>query len=49
MNKTVKWILIGLGVVIVLLVGVKLLKGSSKDEIKITAEKAEVRNIRKSK
>jgi HlyD family secretion protein len=32
-------------VVIVLLVGVKLLKGSSKDEIKITAEKAEVRNI----
>ena len=39
MNKAVKWILIGLGAIIVLLVAGKLLAGSSNNEIKVTTEK----------
>src|SRR6476469_2702692 len=45
MNKTVKWILIGLGIVIVLLLVGKVLGGSSKEGIKVTAEKAQRRTI----
>jgi HlyD family secretion protein len=45
MNKTVKWILIGLGVLIVLLVVAKAFSGSSNEAIKVTAEKAQKRTI----
>lgn len=45
MNKTVKWILISLGVVIVLLIAVKLLAGSSDKEVKVTAEKVTAKTI----
>jgi len=45
MNKTVKWILIGLAVLIILLVAAKAFSGSSKEGIKVTAEKAQRRTI----
>src|SRR5215211_1341327 len=45
MNRTVKWILIGLGILIILLVVAKAFSGSSDNEIKITAEKALKRSI----
>jgi HlyD family secretion protein len=45
MNKTVKWILIALGVLILLLVVGKLVKGNSNEGIKVTAEKAQKRTI----
>ena len=45
MNKTVKWILIGLGILIVLLLVGKMLSGSSNEGIKVTAEKAQKRTI----
>ena len=45
MNKTVKWILISLGVVIVLLIAVKLLAGSSDKEVKVTVEKVTAKTI----
>ena len=45
MNKTVKWVLIGLGVLILLLVVGKLVKGNSNEGIKVTAEKAQKRTI----
>ena len=45
MNKKVKWILIGLGLVIVLLVGGKILAGSSDKEVKVTAEKVARKTI----
>ena len=45
MNKKVKWILIGLGLVIVLLVGGKILTGSSDKEVKVTAEKVARKTI----
>lgn len=45
MNKTVKWILIGLGIVIVLLVAGKLLAGSSDKEVKVTVEKVTAKTI----
>src|SRR5215216_5023284 len=45
MNKTVKWILIGLAVLIILLVAAKAFSGSSKQGIKVTAEKAQRRTI----
>src|SRR5206468_5847651 len=45
MNKTVKWILIGLGIVIVLLIVGKVMGGSSNEGIKVTAEKAQRRTI----
>ncbi|HWJ90496.1 MAG TPA: efflux RND transporter periplasmic adaptor subunit [Flavisolibacter sp.] len=45
MNKTVKWILIGLGILIVLLLVSKMLGGSSNEGIKVTAEKAQKRTI----
>ena len=44
MNKKVKWILIGLGL-IVLLVGGKILAGSSDKEVKVTAEKVARKTI----
>ncbi len=45
MNKTVKWVLVGLGVLILLLVVGKLVKGNSNEGIKVTAEKAQKRTI----
>ncbi|RPD45612.1 efflux RND transporter periplasmic adaptor subunit [Paracnuella aquatica] len=45
MNKTVKWILIGLGVVIVLLVGYKLIAGNDDTGTKVTAEAVSTRTI----
>ena len=45
MSKTLKWILIGLGALIVLLVIGKLVAGRSSDGIKVTAEKAQRRTI----
>ena len=45
MNKTVKWILIGLGVLVAVLVGVKLLAGPKNDGLKVTAEKVSRRTI----
>jgi HlyD family secretion protein len=45
MNKTVKWILIGLGIVIVLLVGGKILAGSSDKDVKVTVEKVTKKTI----
>jgi HlyD family secretion protein len=45
MNKSLKWILIIVGVLAVLFVGAKMLGGSSKTGTKVTAEKAEKRTI----
>src|SRR5689334_22063109 len=45
MNKTVKWILIGLGIIIVLLFVGKVLGGSKNEGIKVSAEKAQRRTI----
>ena len=40
MNKTVKWILIGVGIVAVFLVVAKVMAGSSGNEVKVTVEKS---------
>ncbi|HZF64575.1 MAG TPA: biotin/lipoyl-binding protein, partial [Chitinophagaceae bacterium] len=45
MNKTVKWILIGMGAVIVLLIAGKLIAGSSGKELKVTVEKLTTTSI----
>src|SRR5437868_7927508 len=45
MNNTVEWILIGLVIVAVLFAAAKLIKNSSSDAVKVTAEKAQRRNI----
>lgn len=45
MNKSLKWILIIVGVLAVLFVGAKMLGGSSKSGTKVTAEKAQRRTI----
>jgi HlyD family secretion protein len=45
MNKTVKWILIGLGALIAILVGVRLLAGPKDTGIKVTAETVSRRTI----
>jgi HlyD family secretion protein len=45
MNKTVKWILIGLGALIAVLIGVKLLAGPKDNGVKVTAEKVSRRSI----
>ncbi|MBD0365130.1 MAG: efflux RND transporter periplasmic adaptor subunit [Flavisolibacter sp.] len=45
MNKTVKWILITMGTLIVLLVVGKFLFGSQNEGVKVTAEKAAKRTI----
>lgn len=45
MNKSLKWILIIVGVLAVLFVGAKMLGGSSKTGTKVTAEKAQKRTI----
>ena len=45
MNKTVKWILIGLGVLVAVLVGVKLLAGPKNNGTKVTAENVSRRTI----
>jgi HlyD family secretion protein len=45
MNKSLKWILIVVGVLAVLFVGAKMLAGSSKSGTKVTAEKAQRRTI----
>src|SRR5678809_1527799 len=45
MNKSLKWILIIIGVLAVLFVGAKMLGGSSKKGTKVTAEKAQSRTI----
>lgn len=45
MNKSLKWILIIVGVLAVLFVGAKMLGGSKKTGTKVTAEKAQKRTI----
>jgi HlyD family secretion protein len=45
MNKTVKWILIGLGALIVLLLVGKLVMGRSDDGVKVSVEKVAQRTI----
>jgi HlyD family secretion protein len=45
MNKSLKWILIIVGVLAVLFVGAKMLGGQSKTGTKVTAEKAQKRTI----
>jgi HlyD family secretion protein len=45
MNKTVKWILIGVGIVIIFLVVAKVMGGSSSKEVKVTAEKVSKKTI----
>src|SRR5881398_2826515 len=45
MNKTVKWILIGLGALILILVAVRLLGGPKDTGTKVTAEKVSRRSI----
>src|SRR5689334_14137374 len=45
MNKTVKWILIVLGILIVVLVVGKLIAGSGNEGIKVSTEKAVKRSI----
>lgn len=45
MNKTVKWILIGLGVVIAGLIAAKAFTGSNKEGIKVTVENVSRRTI----
>src|SRR5215213_5886802 len=45
MNKTIKWILIVLGVLVVGLVAVKAMTNKDKDGLKVTAEKAAKRTI----
>jgi HlyD family secretion protein len=45
MNKTVKWILIILGILIVVLIVGKLIAGNGDEGIKVSAEKAEKRSI----
>jgi HlyD family secretion protein len=45
MNKTVKWVLIAIVAIILLLVGAKVLGGSSDKEIKVTVEKVTKKTI----
>ena len=45
MNKTVKWVLISLGIVSVLLIGGKILAGSSDNEVKVTVETVSKKTI----
>ncbi len=45
MNKTVKWILISLGALIIILIVGKVLAGSSDDGVKVSVEKATKRTI----
>jgi HlyD family secretion protein len=45
MNKTVKWVLIGLGAVIVLLIVGKMAFGSKEKGVKVAVEKAAQRTI----
>ena len=45
MNKTVKWILIGAGIVVVFLVVAKVMAGSSSKEVKVTVEKVTKKTI----
>jgi HlyD family secretion protein len=45
MNKTIKWILFGLGALIVLLIVARALGNKSSDGVKVTAEKAQRRSI----
>ena len=45
MNKTVKWVLIGLGALIVVLIGAKLLAGPKDNAVKVTVEKVGSRTI----
>src|SRR5688500_3679363 len=45
MNKTVKWILIGLGIVIVGMVGYKVMAGGDGEGLKVTVESVIKRTI----
>src|SRR5215212_1757166 len=45
MNKTVKWILISIGILILVFVVLKAMSGNSKDGTKVTAEKVQKRTI----
>src|SRR5690349_20122160 len=45
MNKTVKWVVIGVGVVVLLLVLLKVFGNKDTGTLKVTAEKVSKRNI----
>lgn len=45
MNKTLKWILIGLGALVVILISLKLIAGPSDEGIKVTVESVSKRSI----
>ena len=45
MNKTLKWILIGVGVLLLVLIVVKVVAGPSDDGVKVTVEKAVKRTV----
>ena len=45
MNKTLKWVLIGLGALLVILIAVKLISGPSDKGVKVAVEKASKRTI----
>lgn len=45
MNKKLKWILIIVGIVLVIFVAAKIIRGPSSNTVKVTAEKAEKRTI----
>src|SRR5688572_26450640 len=45
MNKTLKWILIAVGVVLVVMITMKVMAGSSDKEVKVTAEKVATKTI----
>ena len=45
MNKTLKWILIGVGVLLLVLIVVKVVAGPSDDGVKVTVEKTVKRTV----
>jgi len=45
MNKTLKWILIGVGALLVIMIVAKMTSGPTKEGVKVTAEKAARRTI----
>ena len=45
MNKTLKWILIGVGALLVIMIVAKMASGPTKEGVKVTAEKAARRTI----
>jgi len=45
MNKTLKWILIGVAIVLVVMITIKVMAGSSSKEVKVTVEKVATKTI----